>query len=434
MLQNDKSIRALAWISDLALLVCLVTEIIFAHSIVSQTSMLLFFLCTALMMLQRKRLYFSWWMIVYAVFILWSAVVSFRWALDRDVSMDMVKTMVVTTGFFVALFQYLMLRADLRRYLAVYVIAIFIVVCYLYYNERMLPWSVTRLGAADGVHPNIVGHTSAVAFGACVMLIDRKWRLLWIIPMAVILGAIILTISFGSLVIACGLAVVLVLVRFPKKWGIKLAALAAVGLIAGSLVLFTELFSGISALAHVREVGLYLLKGEGVGGSSAERLSLFMAAYRWFLQRPMTGWGLACFRFLEGSLGTYSHNNYIELLVSGGIPLLIIYYTGQIGALVYAARAVRRSKAEDTANEHAEARRMVYVFLVMLASHFVMDIGGVSFYERHYSVYLVLLIASARLLRAKSISQATGQDRVSGEKTDHSEHDHFGKTDTEEVS
>ena len=393
------------WVCDLSLLVCLFVEIIFAHSLVSQASMLLFFGCTALLALQQKRLFFSWWMIVSAVFILWSGVVSFGWALDRAVSLDMVKTLIFTTGFFFFLFQYLLLRADLRRYLAIYVISMVLIVVYLYYKERMLPWSITRLGAADGVHPNTVGLMSAFAFGASIVLAGKRWRLLWLLPIPVLLFGIVLTVSFGSMVMAGGLLVGLLLVRFPRKWGLKLAALAVLGAIAGSLVLFTDLFMNISALAHVREVGLYLLKGEGVGGSTAERLSLLQAAYNWFLQRPMTGWGLACFRFLEGSMGTYAHNNYVELLVSGGIPMAVIYYIGQFGAFVYAARALKRAKAQDTTEERLEARYMVLVFCVLLAAHLVMDVGGVSYYERHYAIYAVLLIAAVRLYRAPRIEQ-----------------------------
>ncbi len=303
-------------------------------------------------------------------------------------------------GLFFFLFQYLLLRADMRRYLAIYVIATMLAVCYLYYKERMLPWSTTRLGGPDGVHPNTIGLISAFATGACVMLIDKRWRLLWLVPLVILLGGIVLTISFGSLVIAAGLMVVMLLVRFPKKWGWKLAGLAALGAVAGGLVLFTDLFMGIPALAHVREVGLFFIKGEGLGGSTAERITLVQAAYYWFAQRPMTGWGLACFRFLEGSLGSYAHNNYIELLVSGGIPMLVIYYVGQIGALIYAARVIKCAKAEDPNNERAEERRTVYIFIVLMLAHLVMDIGGVTYYERHYGVYFVLLFAAARIFSA----------------------------------
>lgn len=395
---NTRSTRVLSWICDFSLLVCLFVEIVFAHSLVSQASLVFFVCCTAMLALIKKRLYFSWWMIVAALVILWSAIVSVGWAFDRTVSLDMVKTLIFTTVFFYFVFQYLLLRADMRRYLAIYVIALTLVVCYLYYCERMEPWSITRLGVLNGVHPNTVGLTSAFAVGACIVLAGKRWRLLWLLPIPVLLIGILLAVSFGSLVIAGGLMVALLLVRFPKKWGWKLGAFALSGAVALYLVLFTNLFAGFGSLAHVREVGLYFLKGEGVGGSSAERISLLRAAWGWFLQRPMTGWGLACFRFLDGSLEMYAHNNYLELLVSGGIPMALIYYIGQFGAFFYAARALKRAKAEDPNNERVDERREVLVFCVLLAAHLVMDIGGVTYYERHYAVYAVLLFAAARLL------------------------------------
>ena len=101
---------------------------------------------------------------------------------------------------------------------------------------------------------------------------------------------------------------------------------------------------------------------------------------------------------LEGSLGVYSHCNYTELLVSGGIPMALIYYAGQVGAFIYAARALKRAKAADTNGENLAARRLVFAFCVFLAARFVLDIAVVSYFERQDAVFSVLLIASARLL------------------------------------
>ena len=408
MFQNDKMHRALNWASDLSLLACLFLEIVFAHTLVSQASMLVFFLFTALLMLRQKRVHLSWWMGVSALLILWSAVVSFGWAYDRAASLGMVKTLVVTTAFLFFLFQYLLLRADLKRFLAIYIVSALLMVGYLYAKEYMLPWSVTRLGAADGVHPNLVGLVSAFAFGACVVLAGAKRRLLWLIPIPVLLAAIALTVSFKSVALAGGLLVVLLLVRFPRNWGWKLGGLAVLGLLGFYVVVLSENPLSMGALAHVREVALFALKGEGVGGSTSERLSLIQAAWSWFAQRPLTGWGLGCFRFLEGSLGMYSHNNYMELLVSGGIPMALIYYAGQVGALVYAAREIKRAKANDPADEHKEERQMVIVFCVMFAARFVLDLAVVSYYERQDTIFFVLLIAAARLL---SLSRGKNTER-----------------------
>ncbi len=114
MMQNDKTFRIFAWFADISLLLCLFIEVVFPHTLVSQASLVLFFCCTALLVLQQRRVHLSWWMGVFALFILWSAVVSFGWAFDRSTSLDMIQTMVITTGFFFFLYQYLLLRANLR--------------------------------------------------------------------------------------------------------------------------------------------------------------------------------------------------------------------------------------------------------------------------------------------------------------------------------
>ena len=60
--------------------------------------------------------------------------------------------------------------------------------------------------------------------------------------------------------------------------------------------------------------------------SILERSGMIRDGARLFLQRPLLGYGLDCFRFASG-LGTYSHNNYVEILFGVGIPGIITYYS-----------------------------------------------------------------------------------------------------------
>lgn len=70
------------------------------------------------------------------------------------------------------------------------------------------------------------------------------------------------------------------------------------------------------------------ITGEEYTESSAvSRSVMIKTAFRLFLDKPLTGWGLNTFRTFEGSYGTWSHNNYLELAVSGGIIAPIIYYS-----------------------------------------------------------------------------------------------------------
>ena len=401
----------MARLADFSLLVCLFLESSFEHTLVSQAGMLLFFFCTAALALHQRRLYLSWWMICSMLLIVWSVLVSLGWAIDRSTSLAMVQTLIVTLIYCFFLYQYVLLRADLKRYLGIYAIAILLFVALMLFRERAVDFTTTRLGYVAGVHPNRIGMMCAFAFGACIVLVGKRKRLLWLLPMPAFLFTIVITMSVTSASAAGILLIALLLVRFPRRWGLKLAGLIVAGAAIFYLLIMTENPLSLGVLHRVRAVALFFLKGEGRGGSTIERSSLIVAAWNWFLQRPFTGWGHGCFRFLEGSLGKYSHSNYLELLVSGGIPMALIYYVWQIGSLVYAGNALKRSKITDGANEQKELRQLVAVFVVFTALRITMDAIVMSYYERSMVVYPVLLFAAARLLNIPN-AHAAGQKQT----------------------
>ena len=402
MLRSGKADKALGLITDLSLVFCMFAESAIPHTRISQAGLLLFFLCTGIWMVARKRLAFSWWMVISALVIVWSTIVSFGWAFDRAVSLSMVQTLIITAAFFFFLYQYLMLRKDMRKYLAVYVLSTLLVIGYLFCLEHSLDWSKARLGLTHGVHPNLVGMLSAFAFGACITLIGEKKRLLWLIPIPFLLIAVALTMSVKSMALSGLLLVALLLIRYPKRWGLKLAILIVGGLAVFYVLVLTDNPLSRGVLHRVRDVAIFIVRGEGMGGSMTERVSLMQAAWDWFSQRPIRGWGLGCFRLLHTSLGVYSHNNYTELLVSGGIPMALIYYAGQIGAFVYAARAIKRAKSNDPTNQRTQEYRLVAVFCVLLVARFILDVAVVSYFERQDAVFAILLIAASLLLMTES--------------------------------
>lgn len=397
---NDRITRALSLLADVLLGVCLFTEIVFAHTVISQAGMLLFVGCAALLALRSKRIFGSWWMACAAVMILWGAVVSLGWAADRSVSLSMVLTLAINAVFFFFLFQYLMLRGDMRRYLGVFVLAVLALTLYLLARAWPIKLGIERLGIEGGVNPNTIGMLCAYAFGMCVMLAGKKRALWWLLPMPPLLAAALLSMSVKAAALAALLPVALLLVRFPRRWGWKLAGLIALGAAAFYFVVLRENPLSTGVLQRVHAMARYLLDGSGNAGSLLPRVELFSAAWAWFLKRPFGGWGIGCFYLLDGSMGTYSHCNYTELLVSGGIPMALLYYVPQLFAFWYAARALKRSKAADPADEQGGRRMLTRAFAALLAAQIVMDIGMVSYFERTSAVFFVLAVAAARLLNA----------------------------------
>ena len=82
-----------------------------------------------------------------------------------------------------------------------------------------------------------------------------------------------------------------------------------------------------------------LVNGGNYTESSAVSRSVMLdTALRLFKNNPIVGYGLNTFRTFKGSYGTWSHNNYLELAVSGGILASCIYY----GLFVYIFVKLRR--------------------------------------------------------------------------------------------
>jgi len=68
------------------------------------------------------------------------------------------------------------------------------------------------------------------------------------------------------------------------------------------------------------------LTGSFKESSARTRFVMINTAIKAIKAHPIIGQGLNTFRALEGSYETWSHNNYLEIMVSGGIFPLVIYY------------------------------------------------------------------------------------------------------------
>lgn len=394
--QIDKSLPILA---DISFALYLVTEVLFEHSMLSQLCMLVFFGVVAFYCVRKRKLFFSWWMAAVAVFILWGAVVSLGWATDKAVSLDMVKTLVINAVFFFFLFQYLLLQGDMRRYMAAFVAGIALLCAYAIVRELPFDLNGVRLGMASGVNPNWLGMLAAIALGLSLVLAKQKsaW---WLSAAVLLLPTIVLSKSAKAVALTGLLIVLIYLILYPKRWGLKLAILGVVGIAATYFLVYAEspISNGILNRLHV--MLHYYVDGSAQAESVIARNSLIAIAMDAFRARPIGGYGLGCFRFLEGA-GTYSHNNFTELLVSGGVVMLALYYLPQLAALGFSARTMRKHKRASAAAEVA-ARACIGVFLALMVAQMFMDYGMVSYFDRTAAIYFILLVASERILRNRA--------------------------------
>lgn len=384
-------------VADLAFGLYLAAEIFFSHSLISQTCMLLFFCVIVLYCLRRRRLYFSWWMAAILPFILWGGIVTRLWAVDAASSASMVQTMLINAVYFFFLFQYFMLQGDMRRYMTVFVVLATVVGLYALLRAMPYQMQTSRVGINAGINPNIVGMISAVASGFCLVLARQK-SAFWLLALLVLLPAVLLS---KSALAAIEMVIVLsatYLILFPKRWWLKLAAILA--FIAAMLVfvVYPENVLSEGIFNRVRGVLVYYIDGTPASESAVIRGGYLALALKAFASRPWAGYGLANFRLFDGADGTYSHNNYAELLVSGGIVMLVLYYLPLIIALGLGARALYRSYRIASPAKETRERANLGLFMMLALASLVADYGSVPFFERIASVVVLLLVSATRLM------------------------------------
>jgi len=92
---------------------------------------------------------------------------------------------------------------------------------------------------------------------------------------------------------------------------------------------------------------IHLVGGDNVqDGSIEDRVGMFETGIRLWSQKPLLGWGFDSFRYVSG-YGTYSHNNYIEILVNTGIIGFIIYHIFYINNIIICIKKYLINNIED---------------------------------------------------------------------------------------
>ena len=113
--------------------------------------------------------------------------------------------------------------------------------------------------------------------------------------------------------------------------------------------------------------------------STLKRLSMIKKAFEMFMQKPVLGWGIGAFALFSG-YDYYCHNNYMELLVSGGIIAFLLYYT-------FLAYTFFKELNQKKNSEHKLA-------IMLFMSIVILDISTVNFYSRLiFAVRTVLFLS-----------------------------------------
>ena len=131
-----------------------------------------------------------------------------------------------------------------------------------------------------------------------------------------------------------------------------------------------------------------LLEGENTSGTT--RLDMLQQALGLWMEKPMFGHGIDQFRVL-GSYGTYSHNNYVEMLADFGVLGTTLFYLTNVIILVLCVKGI-----------FSDNKLYRLVFIITIAS-LLWDVGLVSYVEK--SAWITTTLSFYLLQRAEREGQ-----------------------------
>lgn len=215
----------------------------------------------------------------------------------------------------------------------------------------------------------------------------RLWYLLGILPISMIAIA-----QSRTALIEATLGIILVFIfkirdskNISKKLGtIVLSMLVLVGI--AYAITNLKMFSGL----YDRMRSIFGLSTVHKDGSTELRNQMIQIGLDQFKKTPLLGIGFGSTLLLtEKHLGlyTYLHNNFIEVLVSGGVIGFLIYYSMHW----YIAKGLWRARARHDHN--------LQLCVILLLIHILGDYGTVSFYKK--PTYIIITLGFLAVSMAK---------------------------------
>lgn len=361
--------------------------------IISQVAFIIFAGLTALVILLRQRIHLGKnVMIVYLTFTWLFA--TYFWAYNEYLAYLKIRTIWQLFILFFLTYNLFCEEEDSHEYLlkSLYIAGIAMIGYSIYtygigYTLDVLKnaaTSHTRLGSEIN-QANTFGMMNAttciVAF--YYLFYRKRFKLFHIV---ILVLAFLFAMSSGSrkaLLMMCIGILFLVYKRYGIRQIYKLVAIVTVLIITFIVIIQLPMFEFISERV---EQTVEVVLGTGKGDNSSKlRINMIKDGWDIFKKRILTGYGADNYRLLT-RYRTYSHNNFIEILVDFGLVGFILYY------LIYWNSLKNLWKTGSDAG-----KALLTIFLV----RFLMEIAVVNYYEKVHWVLMAFFLINPQKSKAK---------------------------------
>lgn len=259
-----------------------------------------------------------------------------------------------------------------------------------------------RLGISSGINPNTI--TWTFGFFSLFLLYDLlKNKKLSLCPIYIFnLLIIFLTGSKNGLVLALipftYFAIKAIRQRKIKQLILILVFFVVLWILIHKVVfLYTLIGSRIDSMIYTLFSPFFsnnITVGSIDVASTEKRVNMIHVGMNMFYKKPILGWGIGSFARYSG-FGYYSHNNYVEILVSGGLLLFILYY----GFILYSAKKIIKNRQSESTD----------LAIILLLSLIMLDFSTVNFYA-NVIFYFRTIVMFNLIINSKKLEGQTKND------------------------
>ena len=336
-------------------------------------------------------------------FILFSFI-SCIWSYDKTATLTRSITLVKLFVLMLVMTLYLCITKTLVEYIygiaiSGVIVSVYVIIFYGFSGLSQMLRDNTRVGT-DLVNANTLAIFLALSVAILLNLYFEKRRIIFL---AFIVGVCAIIALTGSKKGILDLVIVFLVIGVRGnnissnigtriiKWIFRLLLFGIIIYFAWQLPVFSIARDRISIM--IKE--LYGV-GPTVDYSTLERRRLLQAGWEQFIKTPILGVGIGASGYIVvNALGydTYLHNNYIELLATGGV----------IGALLYYCPIIQLFHINW---KYRKESRPAFICVICLILMIVNDLAAVQFISKMTYVLLALSYASAILtMKDRSLNE-----------------------------
>ncbi len=331
-------------------------------------------------LLSKRKLLLNNFLIIYFIFIILSSI-SFFVALDQNIVANKVKTLVLIFLVMISLINYINSFNKIKKIVIYFVISGIIISIFILFNVNFS--QIKRYGEEFG-NVNAIGMIIGLSATFCFYLILNQKKHWCFLPFSVMIIAIFLTGSRKALlfVLMNILFIEYSINRRSLKKIVKFLVISIIFIAFIYYLVFNIPFFYKIIGKRMEALFVFILEKDVTEDSINERSYMFKVGLKFFLNKPIFGYGLDNYRILyknvPGGRETYSHNNFIELMTGIGIFGVIFYYITHIIVLKDLLTCVRKTSDKI----------IYFTFIAIIISYILLSPSFVYYDNKHFSFLL----------------------------------------------